>query len=556
MSTPTDTETKAPFDPLTFEAIKVGPTWRQGEDGDWVLPARTLGWGIAAWCATNLTNEDGDPWMFTGEQLRFLLWLYEVDERGRFAYSAAVLQRLKGWGKDPFAAAVCLAELIGPCRFSHWDKNGNPVGKENRTAWVQLAAVNYEQTKNTFLLFAALLPKATIRKYEMELGKEMIRAKTATRLIEAITSSHRANEGKRPSFVIRNETHHWVSSNGGHDMADVIKRNADKSKDGSARTLDITNAYQPGEDSVAERTRDAYDLYESGQAEFFGLLYDSLEAPPEATLDIEAIPHVLRKIRGDSVWLDVERMTLAMLNPLTPPSQSRRFWYNQIVADEETMVTPAEWDVLKVKDAKLRPGDEICLGFDGSKTEDATALIAIRLSDRCVFNIGIWEKKRGPNEPDNWQVDRTDVDARVAWTFKTYKVRAFFGDTTHWESYIDKWSEQYREVLLTKATPSVSLIGFDMSGHKEVISMTTERLYGTIRDGGIHHDGDLHLRNHVMNTKRRIGHYGLMFDKDRRDDKKRNDGYVAMLLAFMALNKYLESGKRPEKERSGRFWLQ
>ncbi|MBQ1167141.1 terminase, partial [Streptomyces sp. A73] len=69
------------------------------------------------------------------------------------------------------------------------------------------------------------------------------------------TSSPRALEGGRPTAVNLGETHHGLESTQGHEMAAVIERNATKAADGQTRTLANTNAYEPGEDSVAERTR-------------------------------------------------------------------------------------------------------------------------------------------------------------------------------------------------------------------------------------------------------------------------------------------------------------
>ena len=80
-----------------YEPVKIGPTWQKGDDGNWLLPKHTLGWEIAGWAAKWLRHE-GRPWQFTLEQLRFLLWLYAIDENGKFIYRKAVLQRLKGWG--------------------------------------------------------------------------------------------------------------------------------------------------------------------------------------------------------------------------------------------------------------------------------------------------------------------------------------------------------------------------------------------------------------------------------------------------------------------------
>ncbi|WP_199314939.1 hypothetical protein [Streptomyces cadmiisoli] len=82
-----------------LEPTFLGPTWLREQDRIWKLPERTLGWQIARWCAEFLKAEDGGPDASTREQLRFVLWLYAVDETGRFIYHKAVLQRL--WGQGP-----------------------------------------------------------------------------------------------------------------------------------------------------------------------------------------------------------------------------------------------------------------------------------------------------------------------------------------------------------------------------------------------------------------------------------------------------------------------
>ena len=105
-----------------------GPVWAVDDEGNWLLPEKTLGWQIAAWCADFLTAFKGGPWKFTLEQLRFILWWYAVDDNGEFIYRTGVLQRLKGWGKDPLLAVICLVEFAGPSRVVGWDEDGNPIG--------------------------------------------------------------------------------------------------------------------------------------------------------------------------------------------------------------------------------------------------------------------------------------------------------------------------------------------------------------------------------------------------------------------------------------------
>ena len=62
----------------------LGPTWQKDEAGDWLLPERTLGWEVIGWCSEYLqmddsTPDDFQPWDFTDEQMRFILWWYAID---------------------------------------------------------------------------------------------------------------------------------------------------------------------------------------------------------------------------------------------------------------------------------------------------------------------------------------------------------------------------------------------------------------------------------------------------------------------------------------------
>ncbi|GLZ81399.1 hypothetical protein Afil01_62060 [Actinorhabdospora filicis] len=130
--------------------------------------------------------------------MRFLLWFYAVDNYGRFLHRKAVLQRLKGWGKDPLAATLAIVEFVGPSRFSHWSPlTGEPVGKAHPQAWVQVAAVSRDQTRNTMTLMPSLMSDELIAAYGIKPGIEVIRANHGRQRLEAVTSSYRALEGAR-----------------------------------------------------------------------------------------------------------------------------------------------------------------------------------------------------------------------------------------------------------------------------------------------------------------------------------------------------------------------
>ncbi len=72
-------------------------------------PSRNLGYGIIRWAQRYIVQPDGEtagqPWRFTAEQLRFVLWMYSIDENGRWLYRSAALRRAKGWGLGKDAAS-------------------------------------------------------------------------------------------------------------------------------------------------------------------------------------------------------------------------------------------------------------------------------------------------------------------------------------------------------------------------------------------------------------------------------------------------------------------
>ena len=384
-----------PWAGCEWEPKPIGPTWETTPDGHWLLPEASIGWEVFGWTGTRLQLTRGEPWRYTLEQARWVLWWFAVDESGQFLYRDAVFQRLKGAGKDPLLATLAAVEMLGPARFLEWDGD-LPVATDVSAAWIQLAAVSLEQTKNTTRLFPLLFTDEAKAEYGLRIGKEVIYALGDERMIQAVTSSPATLEGARATFTGMNETHHWLSNNDGHEMAAVVERNATKSADGAARTLAVTNAYEPSEDSVAQRTREAWELADAGGSLTSGLLYDSLEAPPEAPLSAEAAPAVVAAVRGDSFWLDTDRIVQSILDTRNPPSRSRRFWYNQITAAEDAWLDPQDFDSLAVpRDAAVAAGESIAMFFDGSKSDDATGLVGCRLSDGHVFTLGMWQRPPG-----------------------------------------------------------------------------------------------------------------------------------------------------------------
>lgn len=538
-----------------------GPTWQRTAEGGWHLPEKTLGWGILNWWAKYLKTPGGDhageSFMPTLEQARFALWWYAVDETGAYAYREAVLRRLKGWGKDPFVAAVALVELCGPVAFSHFDASGDPVGKPRHAPWIQIAAVSQDQTKNTFRLFPVMISKELKQDYSLETHKFLIYACGGQ--IEAVTAAPASMEGNRPTLVIRNETQWWGAgpsgeANDGHAMAEVIEGNVTKMP--GARTLSICNAHVPGLDTVAERDYDAYQAIASGDAVDVGKLYDALEAPadtpvseiPSEKEDPEGYEEGLQRLRegievarGDSYWLPVDEIVKSVLDVRNPVVESRRKFLNQVNAHEDSWITPSQWDRLAMIDPlfALKPGDKITMGFDGSKSNDWTALVACRVSDGCLFLLHAWNPAKYPDE----EVPRDDVDAAVRSAFERYDVVAFRADVKEFEAYVDQWGEDFRKKVKVKASPN-SPIAFDMRGQQKRFAFDCERMLDAVIEREVVHDGNQILRQHILNARRHPTTYdAIAIRKASKDSSKKIDAAVCSVLAFGARQDYLMSKK-------------
>lgn len=562
----------------------VGPSWQRRIDGSWHLPEKTLGWDVLAWMSDYVNTPGGhdDParlrmliamseagipvtenmFLPTDEQVRLVLWWYAVDGNGQYSYREGVIRRLKGWGKDPFVAALALAELCGPVSFSHFDSQGDPVGKPRNAAWITVAAVSQDQTKNTFSLFPVMISKKLKADYSLDVNRFIIYSGAGGR-IEAATSSPASMEGNRPTFVIQNETQWWGSgpdgkSNEGHSMASVIEGNMTKVE--GSRTLSICNAHVPGTETVAEKAYIEWQDVASGKSVDAGAMYDALEAPADTPISeipseredpvgfaegIEKLREGLLVARGDSTWLPVEDIIKSILSTKNIISESRRKFLNQVNATEDSWLSPQEWDRIAVvdKESGLQPKQKITLGFDGSKSNDWTALVACRVDDGRLFLIKVWDPKKHGGE-----VPREDVDATVQSMFAKYDVVAFRADVKEFEAYVDQWGRMFKKQLKVNASPN-NPVAFDMRGQTKRFAFDCERLEDAVIEREVSHDGNPILRQHILNAKRHPTTYdAISIRKATKDSSKKIDAAVCAVLAFGARQDYLMS----KKARSGR----
>src|SRR5699024_6817835 len=114
---------------------------------------------------------------------------------------------------------------------------------------------------------------------------------------------------------------------------------------------------------------------------------------------------------------------------------------------------PPEIDPLIDTEPVLEPGEPVALFLDCAKTDDATVLVASRMSDGHVVPIGLWQRPPG-KRGDGWVVPRNEVDGEVRRMGATQQVVGCFGDPGHargdesdasfWDPLFSRWHQDLR----------------------------------------------------------------------------------------------------------------
>jgi hypothetical protein len=563
------------------------PTTQAGVDA---LLRNSLGPQVIDWAEWR-TDEPGltDPhtgehWEFTRGQKRFLILWYAYDPAtGRWLYRSGVKRGAKGTGKDPFGASLCNIELLGPSQLDRVRSLGFWRGVRHGMPLVQVASNSEAQSKDMMRVANAQWNREAREFYGLDCGETRTVLKDSSGRMEILTASESSSEGDPATFIALNESHHMTQTSGGHRVAAVARRNVGKSPAYlQARLCEFTNAHAQGSDSVAERSYAAWQDQVSGKAKRRDILYDSIEAPPDT--DIYDESSLLRGIAAaymDAPWADHVRLVDEVLDSRTSVADTIRFYLNGLAAAEDAWIDPRKFDS-QARDFVIEPREPIAMFLDCSKSDDATGLVACRISDGHVFVLGVWQKPHG-HRGKNWLAPREEVDAAVRAAFVDYEV-VWFGvdpsparddedESLYWMPLADAWHRDFRKKLKLWATPGERIghsVLFDMRLSKyggaqrnmaftEAAMQTAKDIDGETDEHGrevapptLTHDGNPALRMHTHQAKARPNKWGVSLGKVTRDSSKKVDLAVCMVGARMGRRLALNSGKVRTKRRSGR----
>jgi hypothetical protein len=515
----------------------------------------------------------GRPWRFTPGQRRFLVLWYHVNSEGRFTWRSGVKRGSKGSGKDPFAAAIGDIELLGPVGFGWFGPDGRPVGARRNLALVQVASNSADQSKTLLRVANAMWSREARDYYGLDCGESRTVVKGSGSRFEVPTSAEASREGDPVTCGLLNESHHLTDSSGGSAVARVARRNVAKSPAHvQARLIEFTNAHRPGQDSVAERSFEAWQKQQAaGYPGARDILYDSIEAPPDTDIMTE-----VGRMRGleaayqDAPWADLPRLSAEMMDPRTSVADTIRFFLNGLAAAEDSWVDSTEFDKLAAGDRVVEDGTPVALFLDCSKSEDATALVGCTL-DYHAFEVGVWERPKG-RRGASWLAPRGEVDSAVRHAVERWRVlwlgidpgpaKDDTAEALYWATMIDGLHRDLGGRLANWATPGAggSSVLFDLRTsaqggvrRNQEFTQAAELVRRWVDeeglDGPFRWDGSPTLRRHVHNAKARPNPWGVSLGKATRDSLQVVDAATAMVGAVMGARLAGNSGRKAKSQR-------
>ncbi|GAA0989207.1 hypothetical protein Q7689_05600 [Nocardiopsis tropica] len=409
----------------------------------------------------------GEPYLLTDEQAWFYANHYRVRPdadvvasldapASAFVYRRSLLVRPQKWGKGPLTASQLCLEGVGPAVFSGFARGGERYrcsrhgcdcgwvytyepGEAMAIPWptplIQVTAFSDDQTDNIYSALKPMIQLGPLAEVIPKVGEEFTRLPGGGQIV-TVTSSAQSRLGQRVTFVAQDETGIWTAANKMVKVAETQRRGLAGM---GGRAVETTNAWDPSEGSVAQRSYEAKakDVYR-----------DHLQPPATLSFaDRVERRKIYQVVYGDSWWvnhdvIDAEAMELAEKDP----AQAERFFGNRAVAGTATWLDPAAW-AKRAKPTRVRPHTRIVLGFDGSDVDDWTAIRAETMDGYQFTPV------YGPDDqPCIWnpadyggQVPRAEVSAAMEQIMRRYDVVRLYADPPYWETEVDAWVDQYGE---------------------------------------------------------------------------------------------------------------
>lgn len=473
-----------------------------------------------------------------------------------FSYRRSQIVLPQKAGKAPYTATHICLEGVGPALFAGWAKGGerwdcrehgcgcgfvheyepgDPMGRSWPTPLIQITATSEEQTDNVYDALRPMIDDGPLHDLIPKTGEEFIRLPNRGR-IDVVTSSAKSRLGQRVTFVPQDEVGIWTRATGMVKVAETQRRGLAGM---GGRAEETTNAWNPAEGSVAQRTA------ESKRRDIFRYHPEAPESLSYANKRERRKIH--KAVYFGCHWIDLDAIEAEAAELIeTDSAQAERFFGNRVRAGEAAAFNGEKWDS---NASEYEPEHDafITIGIDGARFGDALAVIATEIETGHQWPIGIWE--RPEDAPENYEHPFDEVDGAVSEAVEDlYKVWRIYIDpgsnTGNIEPLVEKWQGRWG---------ARKVIPWLMGRPKQTAYMIATYT-AAINTAEQSHSGDETFTRHVKNAvKWTINAYDddrhrlHVIGKDRPGSPDKIDGAAAGALSWEARGDAIAADAKPEE---------
>lgn len=557
---------------------------------EFVVDFPTL-WVAADWVPQHTVIPDGfrqgEPFDLVDWQLWSMLNFYRLKPTAKVGQLAPAFHFRRGQivapqkaGKAPYTSAHVCVEAVGPALFGGWARGGEfwdcrdygcgcgwvyeyqpgeAMGMPWPTPLIQITAYSEDQTDNIYDALRPMIDNGPLSELIPKTGEEFIRLPNKGR-IDVVTSNAQSRLGQRVTFVPQDETGIWTKTNGMIRVAETQRRGLAGM---GGRAEETTNAWDPGENSVAQRTAESKrkDIYRYHP-----------EAPKSLNYrDKRERRKIHKVVYAGCPWVDLDAIEAEAAELLeTDPAQAERFFGNRCAAGQSMAFDVEAFAKLAVGQPGLaieRPGEGIArgrtvtVGFDGSKFWDATGFVVTDVETGRQIVVGHWERPKDLPLDVEWEVPAAEVNETVDFIFKTWDVWRLRGDPALWKTEMGEWAGRHgKEKVVETWTDQLKRMAYAIrSWHTSWVS-ALERTDDEER--GYSHDGYEPFVEHVGNAVKRLtrmrdeetDQFLWVINKESDKSKRKIDLVMCAVLSWLARNEALAAGVLEEPEYSSAAW--
>ena len=515
-------------------------------------PWPTLGPQVVSWMESHLVFGPGDlrgqPYRLDDEKTALLYRMYEVFPHsdinaGRRRFSRAGLSLRKGVAKSELAAAVAAVELApdGPVRCDGWRRQGStwvPVGAPVTDPYIAMVAFTEEQSDELAFASLRVMLGEGPRSRDYDIGLERVTRSGGDGRAVSLAGAPSSRDGARTTFQVVDESHRWTSERLRQAHRTMLA-NLPKRRAADAWSLEVTTAYEPGARSVAEATMDYARGVARGEIADSRLFFFHRQASDSADLSTpSAIRAAVIDASGPAAsWSNIDAIVDQWQDPKADRSYLERVWLNRPSRGSSRAFDSDIWDRCIASGHRVPDEARITLGFDGSRKNDATALIATEIETGYQWSLGIWS--RPVNADETWRVPVAEVDAAVSDAFGRYDVWRLYADPPYWETMVGEWAGRFgRERVIEWWTNRPRAFAYAILAWRNAVAA-----------GDVSHDADPVFSAHVANACRRPigtrdedGEPLWVVEKVRPESPDKIDAVVAAVLSWDARMDAITSG--------------